>query len=329
LIKAEGNPMRRRDLLALLGAAPAFWPLAGAAQQPKIPTVGVLVVGAPGSQQFWQLFREDLRALGYVEGQNIRFDFRSDEGQASRLPELAAELVHLNVDLIVTWFTPAALAAKQATNEIPIVMAAAGDPVATGLVRSLARPGGNVTGMAGVGADLAGKCVELIRDMLPPAHRVAALVNAPDPFSKPFLEKIQLGGAATGTAIEPIMIHSTEELDAAFPAMEKDRPDAVIVQPSLPTQRVTELALKYRIPAVSFVRAIAEEGGLMTYSSPGADAYQRAAVFVDKILKGAKPADLPVEQPTRFELVINMKTAKALGLTIPPAFLARADEVIE
>jgi putative ABC transport system substrate-binding protein len=323
------NPMRRRDLLALLGSAAAAWPTIGAAQRAKVPTIGVLVVGAPGSQQFWRLFREDLRALGYVEGQSVRFEFRSDEGQASRLPELAAELVHLKVDIIVTWFTPAALAAKHATSEIPIVMAAAGDPVATGLVQSLARPGGNVTGNAGVGADLAGKCVELIRDMLPSAHRVAALVNAPDPFSKPFLEKIQRGGAATGTTIDPILIRNTEELEAAFLAMEKSRPDAVIVQPSLPTKRAAELALKYRIPAVSFVRAIAEEGGLMTYSAPVAVAYQRAAVFVDKILKGAKPADLPAEQPTRFELVINMKTANALGLTIPPAFLARADEVIE
>src|SRR5579862_4562295 len=321
--------LSRRDLLALLGGASAAWPFAGAAQQPKIPTIGVLAVGAPGSQQFWQSFQEDLRALGYVEGQNIRFEFRSDEGQASRLPELAAELVHLKVDIIVTWITPAALAAKHATSDIPIVMAAVGDPIATGLVQSLARPGGNVTGIGGVGADLAGKCVELIRDMLPSAHRIAALVNVPDPFSKPFLEKIQHGGAATGTVIEPILIHNAEELEAAFPAMEKSPPDAVIIQPSLPTKRAAELALKYRIPAVSFVRAIVEEGGLMTYSVAEAEAYREAAVFVDKILKGAKPADLPVEQPTRFELVINMKTAKALGLTIPPAFLARADEVIE
>ena len=253
--------MRRRDLLALLGGAAGAWPLAGAAQQPKMPTIGVLVVGSPGSQQFWQLFREDLRALGYVEGQSVRFEFRSDEGQASRLPDLAAELVRLKVDLIVTWFTPAALAAKQATSEIPIVMALAGNPVETGLVESLARPGGNVTGMAGVGAELAGKCVELIRDMLPSARRVAALANAPDPFSKPFLEQIQLGGAATGTTIDAIMIHNAEELEAAFPAMEKERPDAVIVQPSLPTKRVAELALKYRIPAVSFVRGSSRKAG--------------------------------------------------------------------
>jgi putative ABC transport system substrate-binding protein len=183
--------------------------------------------------------------------------------------------------------------------------------------------------MAGVAVDLAGKCVELVRDMLPSARRVAALVNAPDPFSKPFLEQVSLGGAASGIAIEPIMIHSAEELEAAFPPMAKNRPDAVIVQPSLPARRSAALALQYRLPAVSFVRGIVDEGGLMSYGADEADAYRRAAVFVDKILKGAKPADLPVEQPTRFELVINLKTAKALGLTVPPALLARADEVIE
>jgi putative ABC transport system substrate-binding protein len=293
-----------------------------------MPTIGVLVVGSPGWQEFWRVFREALLQLGFVEGQNIRFEFRSDEGQASRLPELAAELVHLKVDIIVTWFTPAARAAKQATSEIPIVMALAGNPVETGLVQSLARPGGNVTGMAGVGAELAGKSVELIRDMVPSARRVAALANAPDPFSKPFLEQIRLAGTATGTTIDAIMIHSADDLEAAFPAFDKERPDAVLVQASLPTKRAAELALRYRIPAVSTSRGFVEEGGLMSYSW-GSDPYRRAAAFVDKILKGAKPADLPVEQPTRFELVINMKTANALGLTIPPAFLARADEVIE
>ena len=321
--------MRRRNLLALLGGAAGTWPFAGAAQQPKVPTIGVLVVGSPGSQQFWRLFREAMRELGYVEGQSVRFEFRSDEGQASRLPELAAELVRLKVDIIVAWFTPAVRAAKQATREIPVVMARAGNPVETGLVESLARPGGNVTGIAGVGAELASKCVELIRDLMPSARRIAALVNAPDPFSKPFLEQIRLAGAATGTVIDAIMIHSAAELEAAFPALEKERPDAVIVQPSLPTKRVAELALRYRIPAVSFVRAIVDEGGLMSYGTADAMVYRRAAAFVDKILKGAKPADLPVEQPTRFELVINLKTAKAIGLTIPPALLARADEVIE
>jgi len=165
--------------------------------------------------------------------------------------------------------------------------------------------------------------------MLTSAHRVAVLVNAPDPFSSPFLEQIRLAGAATGTAIEPIMIHSSEELDAAFPTMEKDRPDALIVQLSLPIKRAAELALQHRLPAVSFARTFVDAGGLMSYSADEADTYRRAAIIVDKVLKGAKPADLPIEQPTKFDLVINLKTATALGLTIPPAFLARIDDVIE
>ena len=322
--------MRRRELLALITSTAALRPLArAAAQQPRVPTIGVLVVGSPGSEKFWRLFRESMRELGYLEGQNVRYEFRSDEGQASRLPDLAAELVRLKVDLIVPWFTPATRAAKQATSDIPIVMAMTGNPVETGLIASLARPGGNVTGISNMGSEMAGKCVELTREMLPSARRLVALANAPDPFSKPFLERVRLGGDATGMTIDPILIHAPEELDAAFAAMAKEPPDAVIVQPSLPTKRAAELALQYRIPAVSFVRAIVEEGALMTFGVVEADVYRRVAVFVDKVLKGAKPADLPVEQPTRFELVINLKTAKALGLTVPPAFLARADEVIE
>jgi putative ABC transport system substrate-binding protein len=242
---------------------------------------------------------------------------------------LAAELVRLKVDLIVTWFTPAAQAAKQATREIPIVMALAGDPVGTGLIESLNRPGGNVTGMAGVTAELAGKSVEAIRELLPSAHRVVALANAPDPFSKPFLGYIRLAGVAASMTIDAKMIYTVEELEAAFSEMENERPDAVIVQPSLPSKLSAELALRYRIPAISAVRGFVDEGGLMSYAAAEADMYRQTAVHVDKILKGAKPADLPVEQPTRFELIINMKTATALGLTIPESFLVRADEVIE
>jgi putative ABC transport system substrate-binding protein len=322
--------MRRREFMSLFGAAAAVWPLAGRAQQPaKLPTVGALVIGSTDPEQFWRDFRQGLRDLGYVEGQNIRFEFRSAQGQANRVPELAAELVRLKVDVIVTWFTPPTQAAKQATHEIPIVMADTGDPIGTGLVASLPRPGGNVTGIASVTAELAGKSVQLIRDMLPSARRVTALANATDPFSKPFLEQIKLGGEATGTTINPVRIGGNEELEAAFAAMEKDRPDAVIVQPSLPSKRAAELALKQRVPAVSVPRWFAEEGGLMSYSPRYADLFHKAAVYVDKILKGAHPADLPVEQPTHFELVINMKTAKALGLAIPETFVLRADEVIE
>jgi putative ABC transport system substrate-binding protein len=322
--------LTRREFIGLLGGAAAMRPLAARAQQAKTPTVGALVIGNINPEQFWREFRQGLRDLGYVEGQNIRFEFLSAEGRLDRLPELAAELVSLKVDIIVTWFTPAALAAKQATLEIPIVMAETGDPVGTGLVASLARPGGNVTGIASATAELAGKSVQLIRDMLPRARRVTALANATDPFSKPFLEQIKLGGEATGTTIDPVGISSSEELETAFASMVDEPPDAVIVQPSLPSKRAAELALKHRVPAVSVPRWFAEEqGGLMSYSARYADLFRNAAVYVDKILKGAQPADLPVEQPTRFELIINMKTARALGIDVPPTLLARADEVIE
>ena len=318
----------RRELIAALGGAVA-WSHAARAQQPTVPTIGALVIGNISPEEFWREFRQGLRDLGYVEGQNIRFEFRSAEGHIDRLPELAAELVRLKVDVIVTWFTPTAVAAAKATREIPIVMAETGDPLGLGLVKSLSQPGGNVTGIAALTAELAGKSVQLIRDMLPSARRVTALANATDPFSKPFLEQIELGGAATGTAIRAIRISSNEEFETAFAAMAKDRPDAIIVQPSLPSKRAAELALQHRVPAVSVPRWFVDEGGLMSYSAIYADLFRKAAVYVDKILKGAQPADLPVEQPTRFQLVINMKTANALGITVPATLLARADEVIE
>src|SRR5262245_24776167 len=321
--------MRRREFINLFGAASAAWPFAARAQQPKVPSIGALVIGNISPEEFWREFQQGLRDLGYIEGQNIRFEFRSAEGHIDRLPELAAELVRLEVDVIVTWFTPTAVAAAKATREIPIVMAETGDPIGTGLVMSLSRPGGNVTGIASVTAELAGKSVQLIRDMLPAARRVTALANGTDPFSKPFLEQIQLGGEATGTAIKPIRISNNEEFESAFAAMERDPPDAIIVQPSLPSKRAAQLALQHRVPAVSVPRWFVDQGGLMSYSAIYADLFRKAAVYVDKILKGAQPADLPVEQPTRFQLVINMKTANALGVTVPATLLARADEVIE
>jgi putative ABC transport system substrate-binding protein len=321
--------MRRREILTVFGGAAALWPLAGIAQQRNVPIVGVLAVASPGVQDFWRLFREAMQELGYIEGRSVRYEFRSDEGQINRLPGLAAELARLQVDVIVTWFTPAAKAAKQATREIPIVMALAGNPVETGLVESLARPGGNITGMAGVAAELAGKSVQLIREMLPSAKGLVALANAPDPFSKPFVEQVRLGGAATGTIIETVMIHDPAEVEAAFLEMERHRPDAIIVQPSLPTKRVADLAITHRIPTASVIRGFATDGGLMAFQSKEVELYRQSASYVDKILKGAKPADLPIQQPSKFELIINMKTANAIGLAVPPAFLARADEVIE
>jgi ABC-type uncharacterized transport system substrate-binding protein len=331
---AEILYMRRREFVALLAGAAAgpssLWPFLVRAQQaPKVAVVGALVIGNTDPEQFWREFRQGLHDLGYIEGQNIRYEFRSAHGQLDRLPELAAELVRLKVDVIVTWFTPTAHAAKQATHEIPIVMADTGDPVGTGLVASLPRPGGNVTGIASVSAELAGKSVQLIRDMLPAARRVTVLANATDPFVKPFLEQIDIAAKATGTTIDVLRISGNEELETAFAGMDKNRPDAVIVQPSLPSKRAAELALERRVPAVSVPRWFAEEGGLMSYSPKYIELYRRAAAYVDKILKGAQPADLPVEQPTHFELVINLRTAKVLGLTIPPDLLARADEVIE
>ncbi len=319
----------RRIFLATVGAATLAGPRAVEASQAKVPTIGILVVQSLGWEQFWRHFREALRRLGYVEGQNIRFEFRSDEGDRSRLPERAAELVRLKVDVIVAWLTPAGTAAKQATRAIPIVCAICGNPVETGLIESLARPGGNVTSVAGVGSELAHKTVQFIRDMLPSARRVAVLANAPDPFSKPFVENIRLGGKATGITIEAMMLHGPQDVDAAFAALRRARPDAVIVQPTLGLTHPAALALKERLPAVSIFTEFVEEGGLMSYAASEADAYGSAAGFVDKILKGAKPADLPVVQPTKFELAINLKTAKALGLTIPPSLLLRADKVIQ
>jgi len=208
-------------------------------------------------------------------------------------------------------------------------MALTGNPVETGLVDSLARPGGNITGMATVGSELSAKCVELVHEMLPSARRIAVLANAPDPFSGPFVEQVSRAGAATGITVERIMIERPDELESAFLAMEKDRPDALVVQGSLPTKRVAELAIMHRLPTAAPVRGLVEEGGLMSYGIDEADTYRRAVSLIDKILKGAKPADLPVEQSSRFELVLNLKTAKALALKLPQSLLQRADEVIE
>jgi putative ABC transport system substrate-binding protein len=271
-----------------------------------------------------------LRNLGYVEGKNLVIESRWAEGINDRLPQLAAELVRIKVDIIVTFQTPAAQAAKQATDRIPIVMAPAGDPVGTGLVASLARPGGNITGFSVATAELAAKVLELIREILPPVKRVAVLANATDSFTKSFLGQIELAGRTLGVEIRTFVVHREEEFDAAFTAMDKARVGAVIIQGSLPHQRAVELALKHRFPSASSTTGgFAEAGGLMSYTASLADVYRGAAIYVDKILKGAKPADLPVQQPTKFELVINLRTAKQIGLKIPPNVLARTDKVIE
>ena len=321
--------MRRRQFIAFFGGAALALPLDGMAQAQKMPTVGVLVAGRPDPEEPLRMFRAGLRELGYAEGQNIRIDIRNAEGNIDRLPELAAALVREKVDVIAAWMTPVILTAKRATSEIPIVMLGAGDPVGMGIVASLARPGGNITGMTGMTPELAGKLVELLKELLPSVSRIAALCNAPDPFWKPFLHQIELVGKAASVKIVPIMVAAGEKLDAAFAEIAAQKVDAVIVQPSLPLKDVADLALSHHLPVVSPLAPFPKAGGLMAYTAKAANYYREAAVFVDKILKGAKPADLPVEQPTKFELIINLKTAKALGLTIPPLLLAQADEVIE
>jgi putative tryptophan/tyrosine transport system substrate-binding protein len=320
--------MRRRDFITFIGGAVA-WALAAHAQQTRVYRVGALLVGNADADSFRKELREELRKGGYIEGQNLIFEIRSADEKLDHLPKLAAELVDLKVDVIVAVYTPCAIAAKQATREIPIVIMA-GDPLGTGLVPSLNRPGGNITGVSLMAAELFGKCVEIIHDLLPTAQRVAALGNANDPFSKPFLEQVLRAGKNTGVEIAPtVMVSKTEELDDAFAAMNKEGASAVIVQGSLTSKNAAELALRHHLPAVSVPRSFPEVGGLMSYGLDGPDSFRRCADFVIKILRGANPAEMPVEQPTKFELVVNLKTARALGLTIPGSFLMRADQVIE
>jgi putative ABC transport system substrate-binding protein len=320
--------MKRREFITLLGGV-ATLPLAARAQQPKSPRIGILVLGSPDPQLFLQVFQEALRNLGYIDGQNVAFDLRSAGGDSNLLPNLAAQLTSAKVDIIVAYQTSAATAAKAATRDIPIVMTQVGDPVATGLVDGLSRPGGNITGSSGAGASVGAKNLELIRELLPAARRVAVLANATDPYAKPFLEQIQLAGRSLSLEAHGIMVHPAGELDAAFAQMETERFDAVIIQPSLLRPRVIELALEHRIPAISPLKAIAFMGGLASYAAIAEDTFRLAASYVDRILKGAKPGDLPIQQPTKFELVLNLKTAKTLGLTVPDKLLALADEVIE
>jgi ABC-type uncharacterized transport system substrate-binding protein len=321
-----------RAIALLLTLALFVAPLAAQAQQPtKIPRIGVLameggMVATP--DRFQAEFREALRERGYVEGQTMLVDYRwVAAGQADRLNDLAAELVRLPVDLIVAVSTPAAQAAKRTTLAIPIVFLA-GDPVGTGLVASLARPGGHVTGVTGIGAEIGGKCLELLRELLPAVTHVAVLVHATDPFARPFLEDIQAAAQPVGVRIHPVGVQGEEEFDGAFTAMVHEGVTAVIVQLILATPRAAALAVQHRLPAMATSEAFAESGGLMTYGPKSAWRWQSVVTYVDKILKGAKPADLPVQRPMTFELVINLKTAQALGLTIPSSLLFQATEVI-
>jgi putative tryptophan/tyrosine transport system substrate-binding protein len=320
--------MRRRDFIKVIAGSATTWPFAAYAQPLGVRRVGVLVLGNADAQSFGSELREGLRKAGYVEGQNVEYLFRSADNNAALLPNFALELVAKKVDVIVALFTPCSLAAQKATREIPIVTVS-GDPVGLGLVASLAKPGGNITGMSLIGAEVLGKCVELIRDALPGVRRVAALGNASDPFYRPFFEQVQLVGKAIGIDTPTVPVRALDEIDSALAAMKKDGVEAIVVQGSWSTQYVASLMFKYRLAAASVGRSFVEVGGLLAYGPDEIDVFQRSAVFVAKILQGNKPADIPVERPTKFMLSINLKTAKALDMKIAESFLLRADYVIE
>ncbi len=324
--------MDRRVFLGTLAGSLLAAPLAAEAQQPHIPRIGVLVTANPRSSSFIQAFEQRLRDLGYVEGQNIAFEYRSAEGKLERLPTLAADLVHLNVDLIVTTAAPTTRAVKEATTTIPIVMMGINyDPVALGYVASLARPGGNVTGLFFLHLDVMAKRLGLFKEMLPSVSRVAVLS---DPLSADQLKQVEVANRSLGFKLHPLELREPQyDVENAFRVAMRSRAEGLFVLETAyifrERMQITQLALKYRLPASFAFREYVDAGGLVSYGVNFSDMFKRAAVYVDKILKGAKPADLPVEQPTKYELVINLKTAKALGLTIPPSLLQRADQVIE
>ena len=325
--------MKRRQFITLLGGAAVAWPIAARAQQTgRLPRVGVLVSASP-PHPFADAFGRGLRTLGYSEGQNIAVEYRYSGGRGDRAEELADELVRLSVDVIVAHFTPAVRAAMGATRTIPIVMAPAGAPLQSGFVESLARPGGNVTGLSAMDAEIGGKRLQLLRELIPGLVRVGVLASTPntDPFSGPFVEDLRLAARRAGLRLEPVLVNGPDEFESAYATMAKADAQAVIVQGLFDPHRIRliELAAKYRLAYLSGSRETSAAGGLVSISANFVALYERAAPFVDKIIKGANPANLPVEQPTKFQVVINMKTAQSLGLTISPTLLAQADDVIE
>jgi putative ABC transport system substrate-binding protein len=315
--------MKRREFLGACGAA-LVWPLSAQAEQ-KVPNIGVLLIAGPEPMG---RFYETMRERGYVEGRNVHYTVRSAGGVLGRLPELAAELVRAKVDVIIASLTPPAIAARNATRDIPVIMAPVGDPVGIGLISSLARPGGNVTGLSSTSAELGSKLLDVIHDALPTVKRLAVLGHADDPFSAVFAERIRHDAIETHLQSRAVLVHGADELDDAFATMVREQTDAVIILVNAPTRSV-ELALKHRIPAFSHHRSVAQAGALGSYSASFAERGGEIADYVEKILKGAKPADLPVQQPDIFELIVNLKTAKALDLTLPATLVNRADEVIE
>jgi putative tryptophan/tyrosine transport system substrate-binding protein len=325
--------VKRREFITLLGGAAATWPLAARAQQANAATIGLLGTGTAAAQSQWTTaFVQRMRELGWVEGRNLAIEYRWAEGRTERLAELANDFVRLKVDVIVTHNTPGPLAAKQATSTIPIVFATAGDPVGTGIVASLARPGGNVTGLSSQTPDVAGKRIELLRGVVPDLRRLAVLADTDNPFVKLDVSQLQQAGTKLGVEVITFEMRRGEDIAPAFEAL-KGRAQAVYV-PATPAAmvnrvRINTLALAAHVPTTLGVREYVEAGGLMSYGPNWPHMWARAADLVDKVLRGAKPGNIPVEQPTKFDFVINLTTAKALGLTIPDKLLALADEVIE
>jgi putative ABC transport system substrate-binding protein len=329
--------MERRTFMAMLTGGIVVAPFAAEAQQAaKVARIGYLAGNLAANPAQHEAFRQGLRDLGYVEGRNVVIEYRDAEGKFERLPALAADLVALKVDVIVTSETPAALAAKQATTTIPIVFSFAVDPVTSGLVASLARPGGNVTGLATLLPELVGKRLEQLTQAVPGVSRVAVLWqpgSQVERTEKDVLKRAEVAARAVGVRLQFVEARGPENFDRAFSDMTSVRVGALTVLGSAmffnERRRLVDLAAKNRLPAVYGLREYVDAGGLLSYGPNIADLFRRAATYVDRILKGAKPGDLPVEQPTKFELVINLKTAKALGLTIPQSVLGRADEVIQ
>jgi putative ABC transport system substrate-binding protein len=318
----------RREFITLLGGA-TVWPAATLAQQ-RVHVVGIL---APQPLPPIERFLRKLLEYGYVEGQNLRLVRRFSEGNDDRFLAMAVELTALPVDMIVTWGTPAAVAAKQATSSIPVVMGAIGDPVSVGIVSSLARPGSNITGFAAQNVDLEGKRLELLKDLLPQLSRVAMLANAANPLVDASLQNLRTTAEQLHITFDIFGVRGTDEIEAALQRLNNARPDGVLIASDLLllTRRceIAEFLAKHRLPAVYPFREYAGVGGLMIHGANLGSLFERAAGYVDRILKGAKPADLPVQLATEFELIINLKTAAAMGLTVPPTLIARADEVIE
>ncbi len=307
--------------------------MAEAQQAKKVPRIGYLSLRPPGPFPSREAFRQGLRDLGYAEGQNIVIEYRQAADRVDQLRAFAAELVNLKVEVIVTSGSQATRAAKEATSSIPIVMTSSSDPVGTGFVASLARPGGNITGLSLLSPDLSGKRLELLKEIVVGISRAAVLWNPDDPPAALSLKETEAAAQALGIKLQPLEVREPNDFDSAFISATKGRTGALIILPApimgTHAGRIADLALRSRLPAISYASEFPEAGGLMSYGANLSDLYRRAATYVDKILKGRKPADLPVEQPMKFELIINLKTAKQIGLTIPPNVLVRADKVIK